>query len=476
MSTRNLRAKAEKSYNEDSLIDFQSLDQTNPRNYSFGSPTTTRNEEPKRQRNKFIARQNRLRKKMELEMLKDQVLSLSYENDALKKQLNKDPIFAEISISIEFDAFFKRMVIDSMRSIFHLPTVNGYDHAVYVVNASNPNFPIIFATPGFANLCGYSMVEIIGQNCGFLSGELTSKTELGKLNSAYVEGEDVTVNLINYKKDGSMFNNKLRIANLRHESCPDRTVYLIGLHIEVPASACLGDISEEQQLMLQDMLLDPNLAPSPCPGSLCDHESPLQDFVSPATTSVEDCTTPSPFNFAAIQQHFRSDDSLLNLTPDFNLNFNFNSGDQSVPLSSGDNSPTDSSISMSPGNVRSECKKDFMLKTVSPMIVRKVAGVKDMGVLSPRAVNGGKKGPLAGMCKFKKEVLIDGFSAEKDNKSAFCRVPKSPVKCYMKSNFSSFSTLSHSSFDNFQVDNAVHNNSTPESSEADDLTWSGMKF
>lgn len=77
--------------------------------------------------------------------------------------------------------------------------------------------PIIFCNAAFLKLSGYSDQEVIGRNCRFLQGPDTESATVAKIRNAIASGEDVAVDILNYKKDGSSFWNAVFISPVRDE-------------------------------------------------------------------------------------------------------------------------------------------------------------------------------------------------------------------------------------------------------------------
>lgn len=73
----------------------------------------------------------------------------------------------------------------------------------------------IYANPAFTAITGYDQHEIIGANCRILQGPDTSPGELTRLRAAMAAGQPYEGTLINYRKDGTPFWNRLTITALK---------------------------------------------------------------------------------------------------------------------------------------------------------------------------------------------------------------------------------------------------------------------
>lgn len=105
--------------------------------------------------------------------------------------------------------------------------------------------PIVFVNQAFLNLTGYSNDEVVGINCRFLQGPDTDQKTVQSIHEALLRPEAITADLLNYRKDGSTFWNRLRIrpvfssrgkllnfVGIQNPIPPDqvRTTVLHGIH------------------------------------------------------------------------------------------------------------------------------------------------------------------------------------------------------------------------------------------------------
>ncbi len=89
---------------------------------------------------------------------------------------------------------------------------------VTISNPRLPDNPVIYANAGFERLTGYSIDDVVGRNCRFLQGEGTDATAVEGIRNAVRHGRECTVQLLNYRKDGSPFWNRLSITPVRNSS------------------------------------------------------------------------------------------------------------------------------------------------------------------------------------------------------------------------------------------------------------------
>jgi len=86
-----------------------------------------------------------------------------------------------------------------------------------VTDPNQDDNPIIFCNAAFQRLTGYSNDELLGKNCRLLQGPATSRTTVDRIREAVSAGKDISVDILNYKKDGSTFWNALFVSPVRDD-------------------------------------------------------------------------------------------------------------------------------------------------------------------------------------------------------------------------------------------------------------------
>nr|WP_111300917.1 histidine kinase dimerization/phosphoacceptor domain -containing protein [Paracoccus saliphilus] len=89
--------------------------------------------------------------------------------------------------------------------------------AMIITDPNLPDNPIVFANRAFQQLTGYERHEVMGRNCRFLQGGDTDRRTVARLGEAIAKGHDVSVDLLNYRKDGSRFWNALFVSSVRDD-------------------------------------------------------------------------------------------------------------------------------------------------------------------------------------------------------------------------------------------------------------------
>lgn len=125
------------------------------------------------------------------------------------------------------------------------------DACVNGVTLADPDLkdmPIVYANKAFEKMTGYSQEEIIGRNCRFLQGEDREQEGRYQVRKAIDNCEPAEVTLRNYRKNGEMFHNRLRICPLFDKN--GNVIYFLGVQYDVTSQV----IAEEEIKRLSESL------------------------------------------------------------------------------------------------------------------------------------------------------------------------------------------------------------------------------
>ncbi|MCL9817394.1 PAS domain-containing protein [Natronocalculus amylovorans] len=86
------------------------------------------------------------------------------------------------------------------------------DIGIVIADPRKPSTPIVYVNRGFETLSGYNRSEAVGSPVEFLSGPLTDQRSNSQLRTAISDGESTTVEVLNYRRDGTPFWNQVQLT------------------------------------------------------------------------------------------------------------------------------------------------------------------------------------------------------------------------------------------------------------------------
>ncbi|GAA0662538.1 PAS domain S-box-containing protein [Sphingomonas insulae] len=84
--------------------------------------------------------------------------------------------------------------------------------AMVVSDPTLPDCPLIYVNQAFEQLTGFAAGEVLGRNCRFMQGPLTDPADVARLRSAIARREPIGLDLLNHRRDGTPFWNRLMVA------------------------------------------------------------------------------------------------------------------------------------------------------------------------------------------------------------------------------------------------------------------------
>ncbi len=119
-----------------------------------------------------------------------------------------------------------------------------------ITDPNLPHNPIVFANLAFTELTGYESDEVIGRNCRFLQGKDTTPESVAAIRKI-IEGQTVdTVEVLNYRKDGSTFLNALQLGPILDDN--GGLIFFFGSQLDVSAKR---DVEREARQLADRELL-----------------------------------------------------------------------------------------------------------------------------------------------------------------------------------------------------------------------------
>lgn len=135
---------------------------------------------------------------------------------------------------------------DQHNSIF-FAAVKTTRMPMIVTDPRQPDNPIVFANPAFINMTGYGEDELLGRNCRFLQGPDTDPETVAEVRRALEQKREVSVDILNYKKNGASFWNALFISPVYDEA--GEVIYFFASQLDISRRRDAEDSLRQAQKM-----------------------------------------------------------------------------------------------------------------------------------------------------------------------------------------------------------------------------------
>ena len=125
---------------------------------------------------------------------------------------------------------------------------------VTIADARRPDRPLVYANEGFERMTGYPAAEVLGRNCRFLQGAGSDPAAVAEIRAALAECRPCVVEILNYRKNGTTFWNRLSITPIRDPS--GTLTHFIGVQSDVSDRRQAEDgLRRAKQALEQDLRL-----------------------------------------------------------------------------------------------------------------------------------------------------------------------------------------------------------------------------
>lgn len=145
--------------------------------------------------------------------------------------------------------------IPSRADLLLTPYLARIDLPVSFADPAQPDQPLVHVNDAFCALAGYPRDDVLGVNCRFLQGRLTRRSEAEAIRRGIETDRYLVTRLLNYRRDGTIFDNALQVGQLRDTRGDVRFLY--GLQWDIGNT--LGALDEAAEVDVRDRTLSPQL-------------------------------------------------------------------------------------------------------------------------------------------------------------------------------------------------------------------------
>lgn len=183
------------------------------------------------------------------ELLAIRALQNGAQDYLIKGQVSGDLLARSIRYAIErkrVEEVLRRTAAENLRLA---QAVIAASDGIIITDPNQDDNPIIYANPAFSRITGYSAQEVCGRNCRFLQGPETDPKTVLQIRQAIAQQREIKTTLLNYRKDGQLFWNELKISPVFSEQ--KVLLYFVGTQTDVTERR-----QSEQKIREQAALLD----------------------------------------------------------------------------------------------------------------------------------------------------------------------------------------------------------------------------
>jgi len=129
--------------------------------------------------------------------------------------------------------------------------VQAVDVGITIADRKTPDAGLIFVNDTFCRITGYRRDQLLGRNCRLLQGRDTDGATTARIRAALDAAETLTVEILNYRCDGTPFWNELTLAPVPGKGARPR--YFVGIQRDVSAARRTRAALEDSESRLRQL-------------------------------------------------------------------------------------------------------------------------------------------------------------------------------------------------------------------------------
>lgn len=153
-----------------------------------------------------------------------------------------------MSIYIDLNRTDNIMIHDSKNNSLIAQMLEFCNESITLVDYDSTERHLVYVNKQFEKVTGYCRDDVLGSNCRFLQGPDTDPAAVEEIRTAIRNFESCRVTLLNYRKDGDPFWNRLSLFPFRDPDSGKR--YFAGFQLDVTAEIrAMQEIEEKLHTM-----------------------------------------------------------------------------------------------------------------------------------------------------------------------------------------------------------------------------------
>ncbi|QVL34113.1 PAS domain S-box protein [Telmatocola sphagniphila] len=102
--------------------------------------------------------------------------------------------------------------------LLHDRAIKAATQGLMIADVTLPNHPIVYVSPACETITGYQSSDFLGLNCRFLQGKDSDPLSIKLMKNAVENGVPCSVEILNYRKDGTPFWNAVSLSPIRDDA------------------------------------------------------------------------------------------------------------------------------------------------------------------------------------------------------------------------------------------------------------------
>ncbi|MGQ7858430.1 PAS domain-containing protein [Pseudomonas sp. 32A] len=129
--------------------------------------------------------------------------------------------------------------------------INASNDGIVIAEREGKDMPLIYVNPAFERMTGYTLDEILYQDCRFLQSGDRDQPGLMAIREALESGGSCREILRNYRKDGTHFWNELSLSTVYNAA--DKQTYVVGVQKDVTVQVKAQQRVAQLEAQLKDL-------------------------------------------------------------------------------------------------------------------------------------------------------------------------------------------------------------------------------
>ncbi|MBK1877931.1 PAS domain S-box protein [Pelagicoccus mobilis] len=154
-------------------------------------------------------------------------------------------VYSMVGIAHDVTSYHHNQSKEKLR----LAALDATSEACIIVDAQQPDLPVIYVNDSYLKMTGYSSEEVIGKNPRIMQGSGTDPDTVAQIRDAIKSHRKLKTEILNYRKDGTPFWNALSISPVQDDN--GTTSHYVGIMTDATAQKSVQRALQQKAKILE---------------------------------------------------------------------------------------------------------------------------------------------------------------------------------------------------------------------------------